>query len=140
MTNESDPRLQGVVLHVSDLERAIAFYTELLDLEVARRTADAAILATRAGVFAMALRQRPVRRVTDRTVQALVWRVAGLDRLDRVERQLGGLGAKSTRHVLEEDATTLVSTWDPDGQRVVFVHHDGEQDVPRMIPPEVFWY
>jgi catechol 2,3-dioxygenase-like lactoylglutathione lyase family enzyme len=140
MTNDSDPRLQGVVLHVGSLERAIAFYAELLDLEVARRTAEAAILATRGGAFALALRERPVRRVTDRTVQALVWRVPSLDRLDVVERQLGGLGAKSTRHVLAEDATTLVSTWDPDGQRVVFVHHDGEQDVPRTIPPEVFWY
>ncbi|MBB5791216.1 VOC family protein [Jiangella mangrovi] len=140
MTNDSEPRIQGAVLHVSDLEPATAFYTELLGLEVARRTADAVILATRAGAFSLALRQRPVRRVTDRTVQALVWRVASLDRLDRIEQQLAGLGAKSTRHVLAEDPTTLVSTWDPDGQRVVFVHHDGEEDVPQTIPPEVFWY
>lgn len=138
--SDDEVHLQGAVLHVSSMERAITFYTRLLDLEVARRTEDAAILATRGGVFAIALRERPVRRVTDRTVQALVWRVPTLDRLDAIEKLLERLRAKSTRHTLADDASTVLSTWDPDGQRIVFVHHDGEQDVPKTIPPEVFWY
>lgn len=44
------------------------------------------------------------------------------------------------RHVLADDAITLLSAEDPDGQRLLFVHHDGESDLPASIPAEVFGY
>ena len=133
-------RLQGAVLHVSSLDRAIDFYSRLLDLEVTRRTADAAILATHSGTFTIALRERHLQHFTDRTVQALVWRLPTIDRLDDLEQRLGRLIGWPTRHVLTDDAITLLSARDPDGQRLLFVHHGGENDVPGSIPAEVFWY
>jgi catechol 2,3-dioxygenase-like lactoylglutathione lyase family enzyme len=138
--SDTRPQLQGAVLHVDSLDEAIPFYTELLELEVARRTEDAAVLATPAGTTVLAMRERRVQHTTDRTVQALFWRLPSLDALDGVERRLARLRATCTRHLLDEDELTLMSTWDPDGQRLVFVHHDGENDVPSSIPPEVFWY
>ena len=82
---DTEMHLQGAVLHVSSLDRAIDFYSRLLDLEVTRRTADAAILATHSGTFTIALRERHLQHFTDRTVQALVWRLPTIDRLDDLE-------------------------------------------------------
>jgi catechol 2,3-dioxygenase-like lactoylglutathione lyase family enzyme len=138
--SDTEVRLQCVVLHVDSLDRTIGFYTRLLDLEVARRTTDAAVLATRAGASTIALRERRVQHFTDRTVQALIWRVPTLGLLNEIEERLHGLSARSTRRVLAEDAITLLNVRDPDGQRLVFFHHDGEADVPSTIPPEVFWF
>ncbi|TDE12210.1 VOC family protein [Jiangella asiatica] len=138
--SEAEVHLQAAVLHVSSLDRAIDFYTELLGLEVARRTADAAVLATRSGTSTIAMRERHVQHVTDRTVQALVWRLPTIGLLDELEQRLSRLTSRSTRHVLTEDAITLLSAWDPEGQRLVFLHHDGDNDLPRDIPAEVFWY
>ena len=38
---DTEIHLQGAVVHVDSLDRTIDFYTQLLDLEVVRRTADA---------------------------------------------------------------------------------------------------
>lgn len=138
--SDADVRLQAAVLHVGSVDRAIAFYTRLLGLEVARRSPDAALLATAAGTSTIAMRERHVQHVTDRIVQALVWRLATIDLLDDLERRAEDLSAQTTRHLLAEDAITVLNVWDPEGQRLVFLHHDGENDVPERIPAEVFWY
>jgi len=138
--DETEVHLQGAVMHVGSLDRAIDFYTRLLDLEVARRTEDAAILATHSGTSTLALQERKLEPSTDRTVQALVWRLPTIGRLDDLEQRLGRLKGRSTRHVLADDAITLLSARDPDGQRLLFVHHAGDYDVPGSIPAEVFWY
>ncbi|TDD68942.1 VOC family protein [Jiangella aurantiaca] len=138
--NDAGVHLQAAVLHVGDLGRAIAFYTQLLGLEVARRTPDAVVLATRSGTATLAMRERHVQHVTDRTVQALVWRLPTMEHLDDVEQRAKRLTGRTTRRVLTEDAITVLSAWDPEGQRLVFLHHDGDNDVPRSIPAEVFWY
>jgi catechol 2,3-dioxygenase-like lactoylglutathione lyase family enzyme len=130
--------LQGAVLHVDSLDRTIDFYTQLLDLEVVRRTADAAVLVSRAGTSTIALAERRLQHFTDRTVQALMWRIPTQGVLSELERRLERLDAKPARHTLTEDAITLLNARDPDGRRLVFLHHDGETDVPRNIPPEVF--
>lgn len=137
---EPGAQLHGAVLHVNSLERAVDFYTRLLDLDVARRTSEAVLLASHAGSCALALRERRVEHPTDATVQALIWRVPTPEMLTDYEQRLDALDARPTRHDLAEDATTLITARDPDGQRLLLLHHDGEQDLPRDIPPEVFWY
>lgn len=138
--SEPEVHLQGAVLHVGDMEASIAFYGEALDLVVARRTEDAAVLATRSGTGTLAMRERHIQRVTDRTVQALLWRLPSLEWLGLLEQRLDRLGGTPTRHALPEDGLTLVTAWDPDGQRLVFLHSENDADVPQRIPPEVFWY
>ena len=132
-------RLHGAILHVESLFRAIDFYTRLLDLQVTRRTSDAAVLASPAGVSTIALHERRGQHFTDRTVQALVWHVPTLEAFSQVEQRLQHLSSNVVKHTVNEPLT-LLSTRDPDGQRLVFIHYDGVEDMPRDIPAAVFWY
>ena len=138
--SETDVQLQGAVLHVNNLAKAIDFYTRLLDFEVARQTLDGALLTSPAGISTIALRERRVQHFTDRTVEALVWRVPTLGALRQIEQRLHRLNSKAVKRNVNEEALTLLIAWDPDGQRLVFIHHDDMADVPRDIPGEVFWY
>ena len=131
-------QLQGAILHVESLFRTIDFYTRLLDLQIARRSPDAAVLASQTGVSTLALRERGAPHFTDRTVQALVWHVSTLEALDEIEQRLKQLGARLKRRF--EQPLTLLSTRDPDGQRLLFIHYEGDIDIPEDIPAEVFWY
>jgi hypothetical protein len=69
-----------------------------------------------------------------------VCRPPTIGQLDDREQRRGRLMGRPTRHVLADDAITLLSARAPDGQRLLFVHHGGENDVPGSIPAEVFWY
>ncbi len=137
---DASVQLQGAILHVDNLVRAIDFYTQLLDFGVVRRTSDAAVLASPAGISTIALRERRVQHFTDRTVQALVWHTPTLGALSQVEQRLKRLNTRAVKHTVEEEAFTLLSAQDPDGQRLLFIHHHGVVDVPKDIPPDVFWY
>ena len=138
--SETGMQLQGAVLDVNNLVEAIDFYTGLLDFEVVRQTSDAALLASPAGISTIALRERRVQLVTDRTVEALVWRVPTLGALRQVEQRLQRLNRRAVKRTVNEEALTLIVAWDPDRQRLVFIHHGGEAGPPRDIPAEVFWY
>ena len=132
-------QLQGAILHVQSLFRTIDFYTRLLDLQIERRSPNAAVLASRTGVSTLALYQRGAPHFTDRPVQALVWHVSTLEALDEIEQRLKDLGARVPKRRFEQPRT-LLSTRDPDGQRLLFVHYEGDIDIPEDIPAEVFWY
>ena len=132
-------QLQGAILHVESLFRTIDFYTRLLDLHIARRAPDAAVLASQTGVSTLALRERGAPHFTDRTVQALVWHVSTLEALDEIEQRLKQLGARVLERRFEQPLT-LLSSRDPDGQRLLFIHYEGDIDIPEDIPSEVFWY
>ena len=88
----------------------------------------------------MALRERRAGHYTDRTVEALVWRVPTPARLGQVERRLQQLNARTLERTVAADGLTLLIRRDPDGQRLLFVHYDGVAKVPRSIPAEVYWY
>lgn len=133
-------QLHGAILHVDNLARSIDFYTRLLDFAVVRQSSDAAALANPAGATTMALRERPAQHFTDRTVQALVWDIPTLGELDEVEQRLQRLNARALKRGTYEETFTLLSAKDPDGQRLLFIHHDGAADVPSELPSEVFWY
>jgi catechol 2,3-dioxygenase-like lactoylglutathione lyase family enzyme len=133
--------LQGVILHVADLDRAVSFYADLLDLALAHHDEEAAVLADAGGADAIALRQRHVDHFTDRTVQALIWTVPTLAALDDIERRLRRLGAAAARHEMPDEAVTLLSAWDRDGQRLLFTHRDDNRAASSdRIPAEVYWY
>ena len=137
---EASVELQGVVLHVDDLARALDFYTELLDFAVAHRTSEAAILANASGTATIALRERRAGHYTDRTVQALVWRVPTPARLGQVQQRLQQLNTRTLERTVAADGLTLLTARDPDGQRLLFVHYEGVAKVPGNIPAEVYWY
>jgi catechol 2,3-dioxygenase-like lactoylglutathione lyase family enzyme len=132
-------QLQGAILHVDSLFRTIDFYTRLLDLQIARTSPNAAVLASRTGVSTLGLHERGTPHFTDRTVQALVWHVSTLEALDEIEQRLKDLGARALRRRFDQPLT-LLSTRDPDDQRLLFIHYEGDIDIPKDIPSEVYWY
>lgn len=132
--------LHGVILHVDNLSRALDFYGRLLDFQVVRQTEDAAFLASRSGGSAIAIHERRLQHYTDRAVQALVWQVPTLEALGEIERRLQELQASTIERTVVEDGLTLLTTKDPDRQRLLFVHAEGAEDLPTRIPPEVYWY
>ena len=97
------------------------------------------MLASQTGVSTLALRERGAPHFTDRTVQALVWHVSTLEALDEIEQRLKDLGARALKRRFEQPLT-LLSTRDPDGQRLLFIHYEGDINIPEDIPAEVFWY
>jgi hypothetical protein len=72
-------------------------------------------------------------------VQALVWHVSTLEALDEIEQRLKDLGARALKRRFDQPLT-LLSTRDPDDQRLLFIHYEGDIDIPKDIPSEVYWY
>ena len=132
--------LQGVIMHVANLERAVDFYAKLLDFRVAEQTSNTVFLASQSETSTIVLSERRAEHFTDRTVQAIVWRTPTLVALDLVERRLEGLKAAAHKRTVAGDGLTLLSTRDPDGQRLLFIHTERVGDLPTNIPPEVYWY
>jgi catechol 2,3-dioxygenase-like lactoylglutathione lyase family enzyme len=140
MMDEDLVTLQSVILHVADLDRAIAFYCHLLDLRVTRHAPEAAVLAEANGIDVVALRQRHVDHFTDRTVQALVWNVPSLPRLSDIEQKLHHLDAAVTQREVTDEGRTVLSAVDRDGQRLLFIHREASHIGASAVPREVFWY
>ena len=69
-----------------------------------------------------------------------MWRTPTLEALSVVEQRLEGLQAATRKRTVAPDGLTLLSTRDPDGQRLLFVHTERVGDLPTNIPPEVYWY
>lgn len=138
MAGEAEPQLTGAVLHVHDIDRAADFYTRLLDLEVARRESDVALLVSASGRPQLGLRLRRSQQSAG-VVQALIWTIGDASMLEQYERRLRDLGAVVNRHT-SEDGLTILATRDVDFQRILLVHHPEGKDVPAHIPTEVFAY
>ncbi|GAA1863654.1 VOC family protein [Pseudonocardia alni subsp. carboxydivorans] len=113
-------RLNHAVLFVTDLERSIAFWTQVFDMEVAAREprADAAFLRLARsgnhhdlGLFGIgATAPRPGRAVG---LYHLAWQVDTIDELEQAHltlAELGALGGQSSH-----GATKSVYGADPDG-------------------------
>ena len=93
---ELQVELHGVILHVVNLERAVDFYSQLLDLRVAEQTSDTVFLTSQGATSTIVLSERRAEHFTDRTVQALVWRTPTLVALGEVEQRLDALRAASS--------------------------------------------
>ena len=135
----------GALVNVRSLDISVAFYTEVLGLEVQLRDQQVAILAE-AGephsvlVLRSALRDFQHYGPDALGTRALLWHVSSMTLLDALEQRLrerGGLARRVERDV----NTTLVVGRDPDRQVLVFfAHGDGlpvkvnELDVvPQLI-------
>jgi catechol 2,3-dioxygenase-like lactoylglutathione lyase family enzyme len=131
-------RLGCVVIFVHDLDRSVAFYADVLALEVADRSPTAALLSS-AGGASLVLRamggaaSHPLGSVG---VQYVVWTVAGAEDLARCERALAGRGAH--RDTRSSDGVALVEGRDPDDM-VVMISHPGPGALPlRKLPARIY--
>ena len=113
----------GALVNVRSLDISVAFYTEVLGLEVQLHDQQVAILAeAREPHSVVVLRSalRDFQHYGDALgTRALLWHVSSVALLDSVEQRLRQRGALADR--IERDVnTTLVVGRDPDGQVLVF--------------------
>jgi catechol 2,3-dioxygenase-like lactoylglutathione lyase family enzyme len=128
----------SVVMFVHDLDRSVAFYADVLALEVADRSATAALLisAGGAGLILRAMGSAAAHALGSVGVQYVVWTAAGEEDLARCERALAGRGA--LRDTRRHDGVTAIEGRDPD-DLVVMVSYPGPGEVPlRELPTRIY--
>jgi catechol 2,3-dioxygenase-like lactoylglutathione lyase family enzyme len=131
-------RLGSVVMFVRDLDRSVAFYADVLALEVADRSPTAALLnsAGGAGLILRAMGSTAPHPLGSVGVQYVVWTAAGEEDLARCERALTGRGAH--RETRSRDGVTVVEGRDPDDM-VVTVSYPGPDLLPiRQLPARIY--
>ena len=127
-------RLNHAVLHVSDLERAIAFYTDVLGMEVAAREprANAAFLRlVRSGnhhdLGLFGIGAQPRRQPRSIGLYHLAWQVDTVDDLETVRTTLAERDAYTGES--SHGATKSIYGADPDGN---------ELEVMWMLPRDAW--
>jgi hypothetical protein len=122
--------LASAVMFVSDLDRSVAFYAELLAWTIAVHDLDAALLTCPDG-FQLYLRRRgprAVRSLGHIGVQYLIWTASSESELDRCERVLTQQSDQVTRTTL--DGFTLIEGRGPDNAPIL-IAYPGPQEAPR---------
>ncbi|TDU87863.1 hypothetical protein EV138_1396 [Kribbella voronezhensis] len=123
--------LASAVMFVSDLDRAVAFYAELLAWTVAVHDLDAALLTCPDG-FQLYLRGRGPRAAFHGLghigVQYLIWTAPSESELDRCEQVLRQQSSQVTRSTL--DGFTVLEGRGPDNAPIL-IAHPGPREAPR---------
>jgi len=122
--------LASAVMFVSDLDRAAAFYTELLAWTIAVHASDAALLTSPDG-FQLYLRSRGPRAphgLGHIGMQYLIWTAPSESELDRCERVLSRQSDQVTRSTLDE--FTVIEGRGPDNCPIL-IAYPGPQEAPR---------
>lgn len=122
-------RLSGAVMFVRSLERSVAFYRELLGLQVADRSSTAALLVNGDGsqLVLRALGQNAPHALGSIGPQYLTWTAASKDDLDQRAETLRQHSAY--RETRTDGEITVVEGRDPDDLVVMLVYSG-----PAMAP------
>ena len=128
----------SVVMFVHDLDRSVAFYTDVLALEVADLSPTAALLgnAAGAGLILRAMGQAASHALGAIGVQYVVWAAADAADLTRCERALAGRDAY--RETRSFDGVTVVEGRDPDDMVVMVSHPGPDQEPLRTLPARIY--
>jgi len=130
-------RLTGVVIFVTNLEKSVSFYREVLELELADSDSTAALLCAPDGTE-LVLRStgmagsHPLGQVG---VQYVVWALPSREELDRCERVLRERSAYRETRVT--DNTTLIEGHDPDDLVLMLLYSDGAPP-PRKLSARIY--
>jgi catechol 2,3-dioxygenase-like lactoylglutathione lyase family enzyme len=131
-------RLGSVLMFVRDLERSVAFYTDVLALQVADRSPSAALLTSAAGtgLVLRSMGRQAEHPLGSIGIQYVVWTAAGAEDLARCERELAARGAH--RETRRREGVTAVEGRDPDDV-VVMISYPGPDEVPlRELPARIY--
>ncbi len=132
------PLLASVVMFVSDLERSVEFYRELLKMRVTVRTPTAALLV---GSNDMQVYVRRMGRVTHALggigVQYVIWSADSLDDLHRCERTLKERSAHTSSREMA-DGFTVVEGRDPDDVPLVIAYPGPNKAARREIMARIY--
>jgi catechol 2,3-dioxygenase-like lactoylglutathione lyase family enzyme len=131
-------RLDSVVMFVHDLNRSVSFYSDVLNLHVADRSATAALLigAKRSQLILRAMGRGAEHALGGIGVQYVIWTADDADDLARCEKVLKDRSAwrdsRTTEHV------TAVEGRDPD-DIVVMITYPGPDQAPlHELPVRIY--
>jgi catechol 2,3-dioxygenase-like lactoylglutathione lyase family enzyme len=131
-------RLDSVVMFVHDLDRSVSFYSDVLNLDVADRSATAALLigAKRSQLILRAMGRGAEHALGGVGVQYVIWTADDADDLARCEKVLKDRSAwrdsRTTEHV------TAVEGRDPD-DIVVMITYPGPDQAPlHDLPVRIY--
>jgi catechol 2,3-dioxygenase-like lactoylglutathione lyase family enzyme len=131
-------RLDSVVMFVHDLDRSVSFYSDVLNLHVADRSATAALLigANRSQLILRAMGRGAEHALGGVGVQYVIWTADDADDLARCEKVLKDRSAwrdsRTTEHV------TAVEGRDPD-EIVVMITYPGPDQAPlHELPVRIY--
>jgi catechol 2,3-dioxygenase-like lactoylglutathione lyase family enzyme len=132
-------RLRAAVMFVRDLETSVAFYRELLDLEVVDTSPTAALLGSADG-SQLALRAfggNAERSLASIGVQYLSWSTASLADLDRRAEILRRHSAY--RETRTDQGITVVEGRDPDDVPIMVVYAEGNKPMRKLSSRVYAW-
>ena len=131
-------RLDSVVMFVHDLDRSVSFYSDVLNLHVADRSATAGLLigAKRSQLILRAMGRGAEHALGGVGVQYVIWTADDADDLARCEKVLKDRSAwrdsRTTEHV------TAVEGRDPD-DIVVMITYPGPDQAPlHELPVRIY--
>ena len=125
-------------MFVQELDRSVAFYQDILGLELVDRDPTAALLASPAGsqLILRAMGGNATHPLGGVGVQYVIWSAAGQEDLDRCEQALKRrLAHRETRTA---EGSTAVEGRDPDDV-VVLVTYPGPDQAPmHRLPARIY--
>jgi len=131
-------RLDSVVMFVHDLNRSVSFYSDVLNLHVADRSATAALLigAKRSQLILRAMGRGAEHALGGVGVQYVIWTADDADDLARCEKVLKG--RSSLRDTRTTENVTAVEGRDPD-DIVVMITYPGPDQAPlHELPVRIY--
>jgi catechol 2,3-dioxygenase-like lactoylglutathione lyase family enzyme len=131
-------RLESAVMFVQNLDRSVAFYREVLGLEVSDHSATACLLTSASGsqLILRAMGGGAVHSLGGVGVQYVIWTAADEEDLDRCERALKEVSAHRETRV--GGPVKAVEGRDPD-DIVVMIIYPGPSEAPlHELPVRIY--
>ncbi|MBH0009432.1 VOC family protein [Salinibacterium sp. SWN1162] len=131
-------RLSSAVTFVSDLDRSVAFYCELLQVTCSLRSESAALLVgpDNYELYLRGKHAQPSRVLGSVGIQYLIWSADSMDELQRCEDVL----RRESTHVRRErlDDYDVVEGRDPDHLAIMVVFPGPDESVRHSIIPRIY--
>jgi len=133
-----EARVGSVVMFVTELDRSVSFYTEVLGLDVADRDATAALLISSDGVqlILRAMGSNAPHPLGAVGVQYVVWIAADEKDLDRIEQALRQRQAFRATRTMDE--VSAVEGRDPDDIVVMATYPGPGQTAHHRLPLRIY--
>lgn len=131
-------RLSSAVTFVSDLDRSVAFYCDLLQLACSIRSESAALLVGPENyeLYLRAKHPQPSRALGSIGVQYLLWSADSMEELQRCEQVLRRESNQVRRERLDE--FEVVEGVDPDHVPVMVVYPGPDEFTRHAIIPRIY--
>jgi catechol 2,3-dioxygenase-like lactoylglutathione lyase family enzyme len=131
-------RIGSVVIFVSQLDRAVTFYTDVLGLRVADASLTAALLVSDDGseLVLRAMGSNAAHALGSVGVQYVVWNTSDKQDLDRCELALKQRSAH--RDTRSDGSAVAVEGRDPDDITVMVAYPGPGEEQDRRLPARIY--